>query len=811
MPRGAPPGRLCGRRSVQMLLQGYFPFPYFCGMNIQRMQVSIFLHVWEKGSEVIFLEEFINDVRGARWAVLALSHRKMLVEGRLKEAAKLKADLMAVIVAGVFKGGHAAAQVSSLSGLMMVDFDHTNERTRETVLLLSQLPYVVAAFVSISGQGLKVIVRVDVESAAQYAMVYPVVASQLSGLAHFQCDGKCSDLGRPCFVSHDPEAYYNPDAEVFPWQGRVPQQAVVPVSGPVLPAQATDALPSAGGFMQGFLVDFERRNSFEKGKRNDFLLKLGRVARHKEFSVAEFRSLVHMCIQRYAGEEVSASDVDKRLTSGYQFVDSGRGAISSAPKSHQSQGSPAVAPDSSDLEQEEQEMLRNNEILRRQLPCFPDELFEHLPPLLAQGVALARSSRERDMLLMGMLANISGCLPGVQILYDQMYCSMHFYFIAIAHAGGGKGVLALASLLPGAIHRHYEGLNRQATREYKEALQRWELEQKQAARAKRVADLSLCPEAPRMMMLKVSPNISKSRLIIYLEDNGKLGVIINATELDMVSGAIRQDCGKHDDVFRAAFQHEEVSSDYKVDGRQVMAHEPHLACCFAGTPEQLPAFVASLENGLFSRINLYAGEAVWEWRPAAPRPGAKDHRAVFNELSERLLEMHLFLAQSPTEVVFTPQQWEEHTRRFGGWLSAVVGQKEDSPGAIVLRHGLVTMRIAGILTALRKCECAFTMLEYRCTDEDFQTAMQLIEVLMEHSLLLSSSLPSTNKRVRPLKAYFRLAPVLDQLKQKFTYQEFMQEVHRQQFPDSTAKRLLSKAVLDKMIDKEEDGYRKKKK
>lgn len=770
-------------------------------MNMKKLwlQVSLFLHIWEKRSKAIGLSEFINDVRGPRWAVLADSHRNLLREGRLEQAAKIKGDLAAIIVAGVFKGGHAAGQMVSFSGLMGVDFDHTDERTEELVTLFSGLPYVVAVFISISGRGVKVLVRVDVESAEQYAVVYPVVATELSTLAHFGYDGKCSDLGRACFVSHDPNAYYNPDAEVFPWQDRVSEPSSPVPSSPVGPA---------AGFVVGLLSDFERRNPFVRGHRNDFLLKLGRTARYKEFSSAEFQLLVQISVQRFAGEEYSPADIEKRMIAGYQFVESRVPRANGAALGSLGSGLTYAPPQRPDVEEEADEASGKDEALRRQAPCFPDELFEHLPPLLTQGVELARNPRERDMLLMGMLANISGCLPGVQILYDQLYCSMHFYFIAIAHAGGGKGVLALAGLLPTAIHRHYEAQNRQATREYKEAMLRWNLEVKQAEKAKRIPDLSLAPQAPRLVMLKVSPNISKSRLIIYLEENAELGVIINATELDMVSGAIRQDCGKHDDVFRAAFQHEEVSSDFKVDGRQVMAHDPHLACCFAGTPSQLAAFVLSMANGLYSRLSIYGGEGVWEWRSAAPRKQGVDHRAVFKQLSERLLEMHLFLLQSPTEVVFTPEQWAEHTERFRGWLSEVVGEKEDSPGAIVFRHGLIAMRIAGILTALRKCEFAFATPEYICSDEDFRTAMQLVEVLLEHTLLLSSSLPGTDKPTRPLKAYFRLRPVLERLKTKFSYQEFMEEVSLQQLPVSTAKRLLAKAVAAQILVKEEDGYRK---
>lgn len=777
-------------------------------MKIQRLQVSIFSHVWEKNSKVIHLKEFIDHLRGSRWEVLTNSYRNLLLRGEAKQAAIIKENMVAFIAAGVFRGGHAAAQIVSFSGLMMVDFDHTNERTPQLVMLFSQLPYVVSVFVSISGQGLKVIVRVDVDTAALYTLVYPLVGETLSALAHAPYDSKCSDVGRACFASHDPQAYYNPDAEVFPWRDMLPVPSPTETPVPAPSAAAPRPPQSACGFIKGMLADFERRNPFERGHRNDFLLKLGRVARYKEFSQLEFQQLVQISMERFAADDFSKADIAKRLSAGYQFVESktveGPRENLVSPVS----GLTSAPPRDQDEGEEEEQLFKKSEALRREAPCFPDELFDRLPPLLTEGVQLARCTRERDMLLMGMLTNISGCLPGVQILYDQMYCSMHLYFIALAHAGAGKGVLALAALLPSAIHRHYEIQNQQAVREFKEATLRWNLEVKQAEKAKRIPDLSLCPEAPRLMTLKVSPNISKSRLIIYLEDNGKLGAIINAAELDMVSGAIHQDCGKHDVVLRAAFQHEEVSSDYKVDGRQVMAHEPHLACCFAGTPSQLAAFVRSLANGLYSRIIFYTGEGEWHWRSAAPQKQGTDYRAAFRKLSERLLEMHLFLLQSPTEVVFTPAQWALHTARFGNWLTEVTAEKEDSPGAIVLRHGLIAMRIAGILTALRKCEFAFATPEYICSDEDFDTAMQLVEVLLEHSLLLSTSVPATDQPVRPLKAYFRLRPIFEKLKTKFTYQEFMNEVNRQELPVSTAKRLLAKAVSSQLLVKEEGGYRK---
>lgn len=498
----------------------------------------------------------------------------------------------------------------------------------------------------------------------------------------------------------------------------------------------------------------------------------------------------------------------KTLLSGYQYASSVGAPPNSEDRVQKVQGSPLTPKSGGNQPASDAELSEKSEELREQAPYFPEEVYRRLPDFLHQGVTLARTRRERDMLLMGMIANISGCLPGVQILYDQMYFSLHLYYVAIAQAGTGKGVLALAAYLPEAIHIHYEKQNELLRKQYEEAELAWELEVKEANRQKRKANLELKPKEPRAICIKVSPNLSKSQLIIHLRTNGKLGVIINASELDMVSEAMKQDCGKHDAVFRAAAQHEEVSSSYKIDKEQIWVYDPHLVLCLSGTPSQLLSFIASMENGMFSRIGFYTAQSQWEWHSAAPRKGVVEYRAFFRELSAKLLEMHLVLLQSPTEIVFTDAQWEEHTALFSSLLTGVVSEKAESPGAIVLRHGLLAMRIAGVLTMLRKCESGLLMTPYTCADEDFRTAIQLTEVLLEHSLLLSSSLPKASLQAQPLQAFYQIRPILARLGESFSYTEFMDKSREAGVSESSAKRWLKRAVKFKYLVKEEVGYRK---
>lgn len=293
-------------------------------MKKREFKISFFLHVWEKKAEEISLEEFHNDLRGARWRVLAESYRRWMRTGMTEEGKRLKGALNAVVVAGKCRGGHAANQVTELNGLALFDFDHCLEMLAGMKEKAGALPYVVGAFVSISGEGLKLIVRIDAENAGQYAVAYPVVARELERVLGHPCDMSCRDLGRACYASYDPEAYYNPGAGVFPWREQVDGllQAEGECSEPSVgkACSAGVASEAGDGFMQVFLNDFDARNPFVAGGRHAFVLKLGRVARYKGFSPEEMRLLQKAVVEKYAQADFGSGEIEKTLSSGYQYV-----------------------------------------------------------------------------------------------------------------------------------------------------------------------------------------------------------------------------------------------------------------------------------------------------------------------------------------------------------------------------------------------------------------------------------------------------------------------------------------------------------
>lgn len=211
-----------------------------------------------------------------------------------------------------------------------------------------------------------------------YEQLYAAVGEAVSRHAAHNYDSKCKILTQPSFYSWDANAYYNPDAETFrmqwgeetaPETGTISETAADAggavsrgiiseatdsgrtVSGGAI-SEVTDSKrtdsgvtnseksvseksvsgtaasgtavsgTTAPGFLMQFLNDFEHRNPFRRGERNDLALKLGRVSRSKGFSKKELEEVISLFIRRYAATDFTAEDIRQRITAGYQFIDS---------------------------------------------------------------------------------------------------------------------------------------------------------------------------------------------------------------------------------------------------------------------------------------------------------------------------------------------------------------------------------------------------------------------------------------------------------------------------------------------------------
>src|SRR5204862_6306662 len=81
---------------------------------------------------------------------------------------------------------------------------------------LKASPHLWALFRSPSGEGLKAVFRVAAD-VAKHAGSFRAVEKHVLELAGVQIDQSCKDTARLCFLSYDPELFYNPNtAEIDP-------------------------------------------------------------------------------------------------------------------------------------------------------------------------------------------------------------------------------------------------------------------------------------------------------------------------------------------------------------------------------------------------------------------------------------------------------------------------------------------------------------------------------------------------------------------------------------------------------------------
>lgn len=829
-----------------------------------EVKISEFGSVRSKQSQTISLQEYVNKVRSNTFKAQVEEYRRLAaLPGHEAEAQRVKDGMPCIVPAGVCSGGHAVKNLVKHSGLLQIDMDHTLLRTAEVCRLLCELPYVTVVHKSFSQNGVRAFVRVAAEDVMRnYEQLYAAVGEAVSRHAAHNYDSKCKILTQPSFYSWDADAYYNPDAETFKMQwgeetgkeaGTISETAAnaggtvsrgiisevtdsgkavsggaiseVTDSGRTVSGGAISGVTDSGvtnseksasgatapGFLVQFLNDFEHRNPFRRGERNDLALKLGRVSRSKGFSKKELEEVSSLFIRRYAATDFTAEDIRQRITAGYQFIDS-------LPQKTEIPGEgsnrvhfpydPAEPPDAGS---EEEDLLEKNNELRAQSPYIPDSAYSGLPQFLKDCVQYASDPRERDIILLGSLNCCSALFPGVSFFYKNALYSSHFYHALVANAAAGKGVVAFILSLLDATQEYYDRQRRDQKKAFEKAQMAWEAEVHQALREHRSPDSDKKPEEPKAKYLKTSSTTSKSRLLEQLATNGELGCHMSSTEINTLISSLAQDYGKYEDILCKAAHHEEISQSYKIDGDPIVVPRPHLALIMSGTPEQFTGFFRSHENGLYSRFLIYTRQLNPHWETCAPGEGRVDLREHFHTLGKKLFEMHKLLLESPTLVTFTPGQWERHTQQFGVWLKSALVEGKEFPTSIVFRHGLLAMRLASILTIFRKWDDYRYAKEYCCTDADFDTAMQIIATVIEHSLLLGTSLPDTGHPPVAMRKFHQFEDVLKKLPRIFSYIDFINAAKELGISVSTAKRYLRKAVEQELVVKQKDKYRKRRK
>ncbi len=376
----------------------------------------------------------------------------------------------------------------------------------------------------------------------------------------------------------------------------------------------------------------------------------------------------------------------------------------------------------------------------RRMPTFSQELRGKLPGMVEAIARNGNSEQDADVLILGTIVTLSSCLPNVFGIYGERAVFPNLFLFVTAPASAGKGRLTLCRRLVQPIQDQLRNLYNQDLEKYRKERTAYEKKRKQDPSAK-------APREPVWKMHIIPANSSATMFYQILAGNGGRGLMFE-TEGDTLANIFTSEYGDYSDGFRKAFHHEPISYMRRKDHEYVELMQPKLSTVLSGTPRQIAALIPDAENGLFSRFLFYYVDFQLTWLNVFSGQGdALDE--TFDAISHQVLALYQRLLQSPDiRFSFTSAQKRVFNTFFSRAQRQYWKRLGDSIIASVRRMGLITFRIAMVLSILRLAgKNELPELVY-CSDVDFTSSMTIARVALSHTVRVYREL-SSNELAHP--------------------------------------------------------------
>lgn len=433
------------------------------------------------------------------------------------------------------------------------------------------------------------------------------------------------------------------------------------------------------------------------------------------------------------------------------------------------------------------------------LPTIPETVYQNLPDFLQRTTAKATSPEDKDLLLLGSLVAISPCLPNIYGIYAERNVYPNLFLFVTAQASAGKGRLTLCRKLVEPIHRALREQSKVEQQEYQRQLTEYTMTKDKTEMEH--------PKEPPLRMLIIPANNSATGLFQILNDNKGIGLIFE-TEGDTLAQTFKSEHGNYSDGFRKAFHHEIISYNRRKDREFVELENPRLSALLSGTPKQVSTLIPNAENGLFSRFIFYYMNILPVWKDVFAGDNSQTLDDYFKHLGNQFFDFYKILQQQsePLRFCLTAKQQQA----FNAYFSQAQNQYLYLCGidylATVRRLGLITFRIAMILTTLRIMETGRIQSPMICSDTDFQTALELVKILIQHAARIYEALPAEAEKTKQPN---QKQQFLETLPPEFSRQDYLTAAQRLNIPNKTAEKHIAKFVQNGLINHFSHGKYKK--
>lgn len=179
------------------------------------MQISFFKHTFNNETNAPVPVNFTSVLSGilhGKWKTQVEELRA--IEDK-KEYTLKKKHLPCATWSGTFTE-RLADKLIDYSGMMIVDIDNLDKQKMNTLRdFLRGDHYVTSYFVSPGGDGLKVLMKVD-SAPENHITAFLNIESYFKENYKIDIDPSGKDVCRLCYVSYDPDMFYNAEARAFP-------------------------------------------------------------------------------------------------------------------------------------------------------------------------------------------------------------------------------------------------------------------------------------------------------------------------------------------------------------------------------------------------------------------------------------------------------------------------------------------------------------------------------------------------------------------------------------------------------------------
>jgi hypothetical protein len=398
-----------------------------------KQAVSVFRNFVDKVEDKP-LEEILNDIKIGTYKVEINDIRTQVNNGNKNAVNQLKKQLKSFTVSGTFTNGRSINKIETYSQYVILDIDKlSNIQLKEITNLTRLAPYTYAYFISPSGKGLKIIVKINSTKEHHKEAYKQVVAYYVQALK-IVIDTSGSDICRLCFVSFDEDCFINNNADTF--------QVIIK---PLEAVKSRRINNVANNIIEEYILEIEKTTTditgdYETWRNIGFAIseEYGETGREYYHRISRFHP------------KYNHKECDNQYSKCLKAKGSGVSISTFYYNAHQH--NIKLTNETNKIETSVSEEKETIKEVKPVSPTFSTSLIPQLPQLLQDMLKHSKTDQEKDLMILGSITTISACLPKLYGIYDGDKIYPNLYLFVSAPAASGKGKIKFCKRLVNLIH-----------------------------------------------------------------------------------------------------------------------------------------------------------------------------------------------------------------------------------------------------------------------------------------------------------------------------------------------------------------------